>query len=822
MKHRLCPLFISISIVIFMAMSLGSVLSAVEPPAPDDRPCVTGTCLVAPDVLAITIAARSVIPGSVVDYAPVAGDEVASAPGEGGQAIVTLTRGGAAIGELVGSGAKRQLITTARVRGEALRTEAADQAANYTVSSSDDPVYAHGLMPRAVHRKSKPIDYDPAHPPARHVVFLRLPHPLVEGRSYRIDCAALGLQQQRIDLRNDTRTTRSLAVHTSQIGYRVDDPVKRGYLSIWLGPSAGAPGSGPGGGAFSYPEGLTFHLLDDASGAVVFTGAVEMAKRASEPESPVQKMNFNGTNVLRMDFSAFAQPGRYRVHVAGIGCGYPFAIDDGSATWEHAFLVQMRGFFHQRSGIALGPPFTTFVKPRDHHPDDGVEIMRSAHAAGIWADQPGDEKHLQRSLREQATSERATDAWGGYHDAGDWNPRRITHLRATMAMLEIADLFPAFAARLRLDIPQDRPVPDLFNEALFEIDCFRRMQTSDGGIGYGLETVGDPVGATVSWHTRMQPVYQAAPDAGSSWIYAAAAARAARLLRPHDAAVAAIYAESATKAMTWAEAEFARQAAASKRTTANLQWTARDHRNLAALEMLRLTRDRRWHDVFREDTVITRDHPALFDWLKASQSDAAFAYAIADATLTDAVVRARAIQGLVLLADAARTFADGNAFDIASDNPYRPHCFGFYSLPNCGHVALRAYHVTGDARHLATGVCACQFSSGANPDNLVFTTGLGANPIRNPLKLDARISGQAAPAGITVYGIEDHVNHPGTWSYWILPMIDSVMHPGYRTWPVTESYTDTYLFIPVNEFTTDIWFESVWTWGYLAARPPVR
>jgi endoglucanase len=201
------------------------------------------------------------------------------------------------------------------------------------------------------------------------------------------------------------------------------------------------------------------------------------------------------------------------------------------------------------------------------------------------------------------------------------------------------------------------------------------------------------------------------------------------------------------------------------------------------------------------------------------QGDAAFAYAIADPTLTDPVVRARAVQGLEALAQSGRRYADGNAFDIVSIDKGRPMFMGFYSTPWCGRVALRAYHVTGNKDYLTLGLRATQFSSGANPDNLVFTTGLGANPVRNALKLDAQSTGQPVPEGITVYGIEDHVNFPCGWSYWILGTLDLTLSPKYAKWPVTESYVDAVFFVCQNEFTTDIWDESLWAWGYLAARP---
>ena len=69
-----------------------------------------------------------------------------------------------------------------------------------------------------------------------------------------------------------------------------------------------------------------------------------------------------------------------------------------------------------------------------------------------------------------------TNGWGGYHDAGDWNPRRVTHMRATLAQLEIADLFPEYVAKVKLNIPQDYKVPDLFNEALFSDRLFPLCQ----------------------------------------------------------------------------------------------------------------------------------------------------------------------------------------------------------------------------------------------------------------------------------------------------------------------------------------------------------
>jgi len=438
------PRYASYRRAALVAAMLTGWLSASAPctaqPKSAELPRVTQVCLVAPDILAITVETGKVSRFPAENYSPQPGDSIVLR--DNGHTSI-LKRSGTDVGELLGEGAKRQLIRFWIYSGDALDTKAADNPGTFTISSSDDPAYRAGVHPDDVHRKSKPTDWMPGAPvlPTRHVLFLHVPAALKEGASYKIDCGGLIIDTPRITFINNSRNIRSLAVHTSQIGYRADDPFKRGYLSIWLGPSS----SSGKNGTCSYPAGLKFELLDDATGKAVYSGTVEMAKRAVDKELMFRDMNFNGTDVLRMDFSSFSKPGRYRLHVDGIGCGYPFEI--GPNTWSNAFRIQMRGFYNQRSGIALGPPYTPFVKPRDHHPDDGVPIFQSNWASPIWSDEP--EGDVGKGLKSKATTERATNGWGGYMDAGDWNPRRVSHMKATLAQLEIADLFPEYVTKLR-------------------------------------------------------------------------------------------------------------------------------------------------------------------------------------------------------------------------------------------------------------------------------------------------------------------------------------------------------------------------------------
>ena len=206
-------------------------------------------------------------------------------------------------------------------------------------------------------------------------------------------------------------------LHVNQVGFRPDDPVKLAFLSCWMG----------SGGNLGYPACLSFGIVDDETGDVVFSGKTTLAKAAAA------EGNRTKAEVHEMDFSEFTASGVYRASVEGVGCSFPFEIGDD--VWQKAFIKSMRGLYCQRSGVALGPPHTDFVRPRGFHPEDGVKVYVSEpHTPGedetlrelpreLWAlidsFEPGQGRF--RQWMDDLTSQTLPNAWGGYMDAGDWD-----------------------------------------------------------------------------------------------------------------------------------------------------------------------------------------------------------------------------------------------------------------------------------------------------------------------------------------------------------------------------------------------------------------
>ncbi|MGB3297897.1 MAG: glycoside hydrolase family 9 protein [Phormidesmis sp.] len=751
---------------------------------------------VSPQILAVEVSAPAVILGKQQPYAALPGDRLQSS-----SARTTVERAGVAIGEKVGSD-DQIIFTYDRVRPDSFNLAAADSPASYAISSAQDNRYANPTLPLSVFRKTKPTAFAEVGSqgnfqwPAAHTLFLTLPAPMQPGQTYHLSFPSLGLVENSFSYQ--PMTARSEAVHVSQLGFRPDDPLKVGYLSTWMG----------NGGSLDYADGLGFQLINQKTNAPAYSGKALLTRPAKQTEDP-RGNDYTLTEVHQLDFSDFKQAGEYRLCVEGVGCSFAFAI--APDTWKQAFFTAVRGFYHQRSGIAIGPPFTSYSRPRAFHPDDGVKVYQ-ADVSLLEVDMGLGSRPTFAALAETKTNQTLSNAWGGYFDAGDWD-RRIQHLVVPRGLLELHNLFPAYFKSVNLNLPEsNNALPDILDEALWSLDFFRRLQTADGGIRGGIESAEHPQFGEASWQ-ESQTVIAYAPDVWSSYSYAGVAARAAFTLASYDAQLAATYRESALKAMAYGEAHYAEYVA--QNYTGELQHNVKDQRNLAALELYRLTQSPRWHDLFLATTVFQDAQSEPFVYGSHEQRDAAFVYAQMNSDAVEKQVQANARASFLRYADALVSLTETTAFGWSKDHPESP--LGWANglgAPKSVNI-LQAHALTQDPKYLLAGISSTQFSAGANPDNMLFTTGLGDRSPQHPLIIDQRITGQAPPPGITVYGPADLSFYQ---DYWTIDAIASSTFPPPTQWPTVENYFDVYLYPLGAEFTVDYMLSPAYTWGYLAAR----
>ena len=760
--------------------------------------------MASPDTIEVVVRAGQVHVGQQVPYVKQAGDVI-----EDRAHRRTLLRSGQRIGVLIGpeGGMLRPFDTFS---GDLLDTEWADSRDHYWIGSATDGRYQEKRCPVRVYRKHRPtgvarIDHWKFLCPVEYHLYLVLPDALEPGAAYELSFGGNRLPRQRFAY--EPLRMRSESVHVSHIGFHPNDPAKVAFLSCWMG----------SGGGLTYEDRLPFHVMDDTTGAIVYSGRTSLSKAAEEKNEDAYKRNFNGADVYEMDFSPFNRPGRYRVSVPGTGCSYPFHI--GSDIWTRAFRASARGFYHQRSGIKLEPPYTEFRRPRPFHPDDGVQVMASTTRLmdtrnGLSSTDPSNFRNLVAGSTETPLA----GLWGGTMDAGDWD-RRIQHLIASLYLLDLVEQFPACFKSLSLGIPESQnQLPDVVDEALFNLDFYRRTQTSAGGIRGGIESEEHPNFGEASWQESLR-VLAYEPGTWSSFYYAAVAAKAATVLNllGHDA-LARTYETSAIKAMAWAEADYVQRSKRSASYTVNGvkidrmddHIDVRDKRNHAAAELYRLTNDSRWHDVFVETTQLNRPGVDLYVWKSHQQSEAAWAYVNTRPSGVDESLQAFCTQAILKEAQDRLRTQSRTAFRWTKNDWAPPNT----TLSVSDSISLvRAHRITGDRKYLRAVVLSCQAGLGANPLNLCYTTHVGHRWPRNPLHLDARHTGQLPPEGITVFGPID----PTSDDTFMGPVIKPHCFPSPEKWPVMEAYWDVFWYPIMCEFTVQKpMAQNAYLWGYLA------
>ena len=374
-------------------------------------------------------------------------------------------------------------------------------------------------------------------------------------------------------------------------------------------------------------------------------------------------------------------------------------------------------------------------------------------------------------------------------------------------------MFPGTFKAISLNIPESaNELPDLLDEALFNIDFYRRLQTPEGGIRGGIEQSEHPYGGLVSWlDTQVAMAY--APDPWASYIYTGLAARAAFVLRRLGSPKAAGYEASALKAMHWAEAEFAKwKAGPDFSKAARAAGSISNERALASIELYRQTKDKQWHEIF-----LAEGAPAGAGGTRTLRnSDAAFLYARLDDALADPAVKNAAIETVLRRADDAVGVSGGNAFGLTSIG--QSISWGAATVPaDIGLV--RAHALTGKTEYLETILRSALYSAGANSMNMTMTTGLGHDWPRHLLHEDSRHFGQPVPVGITIYGPMDPGGSPKDANAWAFKRLQTECTPPVSEWPALEAYFDIYQWAAENEYTVyQTMGPSSYVWGYLGAR----
>jgi endoglucanase len=754
--------------------------------------------LVSPTILSLTIVDGQFVRDGQEPYLALQGDEVRipNAPYKPSN-TPQLWRNGEFKGWLVNQ--RRTLSKPDRVVGLMPEREWLNDAKSYLITSKDDLRFGQGGTPVRISRKSMPASttrgiagVEDSHASVvHHTIYLHLDKPWQQGARYRITFAK-SVAPLEFTL---TNLLPSEAIHTSQIGFTPEDQSKIAFMSCWLGT----------GGVLAQNDKTPFYVID-ARGNTVHRGTGVITRRAQENESTAQApRNLNLTDVVMFDFSPIRERGQYRLIVLGVGASAPIVIAD--RVWLNTFKTVMQYFYVQRSGIEIRPPYSGgYRRPRNYHPADGVKItqstltlMDSMNGLRII---DGDAGSFPALVAGDTGKIVGADAWGGYHDSGDWD-RRILHLDATRLQLDLLLEDERLFKDVSLNLPESgNGLPDLLNEALWNLDFYRRLMTPEGGVRGGIEQSEHPNSGETSWIDSF-PSFVYAPDTWSSYLFVASAARAATYAEGKYPEIAATYRAAAIKAMVWAEKEYARLPKDYLTSMPDRAYKSlRQARHLATADMFRMTKDSQWERVYSK-TFDDRSSESLATYLRVVGKR--------DPKMAD-----RSRRALLDLAD--KTLRDQQQLGFRWTRSHvgaEGGTWGLFTFLEGTDALVRAFQFTGDSKYRNGVIQATQMMLGANPNNRTYISGIGHNPLRNISHIDSFTQGWETPPGFVAFGA---MNPNVTQSIYHVQIrgIASGFVPDYRQWPQTEMTMDSGRVHPVVEHLPDLNGRVAYYFGSLA------
>ena len=239
----------------------------------------------------------------------------------------------------------------------------------------------------------------------------------------------------------------------------------------------------------------------------------------------------SGDQVQAADFTKLTSPGEYYVEIPDVGRSWRLRIAPN--VYLHTYFLAMRSYYGQRCGTAV-----------DLSPD----FPQYKHAAC----------HLEGAFHPSSGKDGTHVSSHGWHDAGDYGRYMVNSGISTGTVLWTWEIFQDRIKKISLHLPESgNGLPDLLNEARWNLDWMLTMQDDDGGVWHKQTSThfcafimpeADQLTSYVIG-TGSQPYKSSCATAD----FAAVMAIAARLYQPFDAAYANRCLAAAKRAWNWVE-----------------------------------------------------------------------------------------------------------------------------------------------------------------------------------------------------------------------------------------------------------------------------
>lgn len=445
-----------------------------------------------------------------------------------------------------------------------------------------------------------------------------------------------------------------------------------------------------------------------ASGLFEVVDAVTNTPVYSGPISPQGiKDVHTGDTLYTLDFTGFTTPGRYRLRLPDSGSdavSYEFGIDED--IYRDATLTTLESFYAQRCGAPVN--LAGVWRHPLCHPHDAVLF-----------DQPGHPRPVT----------------GGWHDAGDYGKFVVTGAVSAALLLASYEQYPTKFTDAQLAIPEaNNGVPDLLDEARWELQWLLTMQREDGGVYHKV--------STKKWtgeylpHKDPDPRYIFGVSSTATGDFAAVTAMGARVFSSFDPDFARRLLKASRQAWDFLTAHQGIVPSGGFTNPSGVEGGEygdkqdKDERLWAAVELYRLTGLDEYHRYFILHYRQFEGYHNALSWQNVHNLAYA-SYLRLQPSARDGDTY-KAIRSHLIR-------ACGRLLDQIEQNGYRTALKDTEYYWGSNSVALgyafdliQAYEVTGDSWYREGALDQLHYILGRNTFNISLVTGIGAQPAGHP------------------------------------------------------------------------------------------
>lgn len=573
------------------------------------------------------------------------------------------------------------------------------------------------------------------------------------------------------------------ALQVNQVGYNPRATERWAYVSQWMGDGGGLDLT-----AFPTYANVVLDPADALIEKPIVLANLPITLRSSFDSDA-------GAAVKQIDLSELpaSEGARYRIQIPGVGVSWPTAVSEEAA--YKAFFTVTRGLYFQRWGDTLDSQYTEWSRGMSHVSRPGLselgedpeQTYPSLYEADLeWV---GGTQFFPQSTPKV----NPITLHGGHHDASDYDMGTV-HTIVAQLLMRSFELNTGNLVDSQLILPESgNGIPDILDEALWEIKQWEGLQESNGGVRAGVESYRHPLG-----------IYHNQEDALPYWTYAVHPettarsagifAQAARLLVPYNQTRSDELKARAISAYSYAKNNGA--------TQNYLLYGASELYALTGLSTYKSDFETIW------DTLDTWGNGA-YDGMQMSQQnsshmpDFTLGYLNSSGAIASYVSVAEArLQNVVndvlsvLQNDHAHRNPrpDGGATAWGASSAMGRYLDTLYAQMSLGNMSALQKQEYFNAMSLSA-----DYILGCNPMGMSWIVGLGS---RYPHQMDHNDSlsfvkdGKGPIPGIPVYGVIGQLPLTPAGVY---PA--QVFYPGNASLPTYRRYGDTWTMIAMSEFT---------------------